>query len=109
MKYHILTTQTQIFDSFLKTGLIARGLEKKIIEIKIHNLYDFGLGIHKSIDDSPYGGGAGMVIRVDVVDKALSNLKGKKILLTPQGKPFNQKLAKKLAKRKRTHFNFRAV
>ncbi len=106
MRYHILTTQPQIFDSFLKTGLIARGIDKKIVDIKVHNLYDFGIGAHKSIDDTPYGGGAGMVLRVDVMEKALQkymltrihNSKCKIILLTPQGKKFDQKMAKKLAK-----------
>ena len=89
-------------------GLIARGIEKKIIDIKIHNLYDFGIGAHKSIDDTPYGGGAGMVLRVDIMEKALSTLKLKVktkklkiILLTPQGKKFNQKMAKRLSKQKK--------
>lgn len=101
MTYHIITTQPLIYDSFIRNAsLIARGIDKKIIKIKIHNLYDYGIGTHKSADDTPYGGGAGMVIRVDVMADALSNLKGKRILLTPQGKLFNQKLAKKLAKEK---------
>lgn len=119
MTYHIITTQEKIYDSFLNTGLIARGLDKKFIDIKIHNLYDFGFGIHKSIDDTPYGGGAGMVIRVDVMDKAIKkiqnsnlpagkaglksqndNKKCKIILLTPQGNKFDQKMAKKLSKEK---------
>lgn len=103
MKYHIITTQSLIYDSFLKTGLVARGIDKKIIEIKIHNLYDYGLGVHKSIDDTPYGGGAGMVMRVDVMANAISkinNRRSKIILLTPQGKKFDQKMAKRLAKEK---------
>lgn len=105
MKYTILTTQPKIFDSFLNNGLIARGLAKKIIKINIKSLYDFGIGVHKAIDDTPYGGGAGMVIRVDVVAKALTKLKAKSskfktILLTPQGKKFDHKMAKKLSKEK---------
>jgi len=103
MTYHIFTTQPKIYDSFLNTGLVARGIEKKIINIEIHNLYEFGIGPHRSIDDTPYGGGAGMVLRVDVVDKALSTLKrknAKKVLLTPQGKKITQKDAKRLAKSK---------
>lgn len=101
MKFDIITTQPKIYDSFLlNSSLIARGIDKKIIDIKVHNLYDFGLGAHKSVDDTPYGGGAGMVIRVDIIDKALRAFKGKKILLTPQGKKFDEKLAKKLAKEK---------
>jgi len=105
MKYHIITTQPQIYDSFLKTGLVARGIQKGIINIKIHSLYDYGLGVHRSIDDTPYGGGAGMVIRVDIADKALAKLKcknkkAKTILLTPQGKRLRQPDAKRLAKQK---------
>lgn len=105
MVYHIITTQPSIFNSFLKTGLVARGIDKKIIDIDIINLYDFGIGSHKSIDDTPYGGGAGMVIRVDIIDKVISTLKRKSknekvkiILLTPHGQKFTQKMAKKLAK-----------
>lgn len=103
MIYKIITTQTGIYDSFLKTGLIARGQEKKIIKIELHSLYDFASDKHRSIDDSPYGGGPGMVLRVDIVANALSkfktnNKRQKTILLTPQGKKFDQKMAKKLAK-----------
>jgi tRNA (guanine37-N1)-methyltransferase len=103
MKYRIITTQPQIYDSFLKTGLVSRGIDKKVIDIELHNLHDFAFDKHRSIDDTPYGGGAGMVIRVDVVDNALSklktkNLKLKTILLTPQGKKFNHDIAKKLSK-----------
>lgn len=107
MIYNILTTQPTIYDSFLKTGLTARGLLKKIIKINVFSLYDFALDKHHSIDDTPYGGGPGMVLRVDIVDRALSaiklkskNKKIKTILLTPQGKRFDQKLAIKLAKEK---------
>ena len=75
MIYHLVTTQPQIYETFLKTGLISRGLNKKIINIEIHNLHDFSFDKHKSIDDTPYGGGAGMVLRVDVMEKALSTLK----------------------------------
>jgi tRNA (guanine37-N1)-methyltransferase len=80
-------------------------MKKKIININIFNLYDFGLGAHKTIDDTPYGGGPGMVLRVDMIDKAITKIsEGKKkkkiILLTPQGKKFNSQIAKKLAKEK---------
>ncbi len=77
MTYHIVTTQPSIFESFLKTGLIARGIENKIIDVKIHSLYNFAARQTRTIDDSPYGGGPGMVLRVDIMDKALSKLKTK--------------------------------
>lgn len=100
MKYSIVTTQSAIYESFVDNGLIARAISKKLIDIKIYNLHDFANDNHKSIDDTPSGGGAGMVIRVDVMDKAISKIKSKKsriILLTPQGKKFNQEDAKRLS------------
>lgn len=105
MKFSVITTQKDSYEAFLKTGLIARGIEKKILEIKLHSLYDFAADKHRSIDDSPYGGGAGMVLRVDVVDKAIQkfrtqNAKRRIILLTPQGKKLTQKIVKRFAKEK---------
>jgi tRNA (guanine37-N1)-methyltransferase len=105
MRYTIITTQKDLYNSFLTTGLIARGIDQKIIDIKIHSLYDYATDTHHSIDDAPYGGGAGMVLRVDLMDRALAKLKIKNkktkvILLTPQGKRFDQKMAKRLAKEK---------
>lgn len=81
--------------------------EKKLVKIDFVNIRDFGLGKHNTVDDTPYGGGAGMVMRVDVIASALTNLKLKTknlklkeriILLDPQGKTFNQKKAKTLSK-----------
>ncbi|TSC96615.1 MAG: tRNA (guanine37-N1)-methyltransferase [Candidatus Berkelbacteria bacterium Licking1014_2] len=74
-----------------------------MIDIKTYNLRDFGIGQRKQVDDTPYGGGAGMVIRVDVVDAAIKNLKSKienlkSVLLTPQGKKFDQKTAVRLSR-----------
>jgi tRNA (guanine37-N1)-methyltransferase len=102
MIFQIITTQPGIYDTFLKTGLISRGIDRKIIDIKIHNLHDFASDAHRSIDDTPSGGGAGMVLKVDVMANALNNLKSevrspKTILLTPQGKKFTQSDAKRLA------------
>ena len=101
MIFSIISTQPNIYDSFLKIGLIGRGIEKKIIEIKIHNLHDFSFDAHRTIDDTPAGGGAGMVLRVDVVANAISKIKNQKskiLLMTPQGKKFSQTDAKRLAK-----------
>lgn len=103
MKYQVITTQQKIYDSFLQNSLIARGLSKRIIDIKLHNLHDFAFDKHKSVDDTPYGGGAGMVLKVDVMTNAISKIKSKQskiILLTPQGKKFTQKDARRLAKEK---------
>ncbi len=103
MKYKIVTTQPGIYDSFLNTGLIARGISKNIIDIKIHNLHDYAYDAHRSVDDTPYGGGAGMVLKVDIMANAIrkiqdSKTKCKVVLMTPQGQKFTQEKAKELAK-----------
>lgn len=96
-----------MFVGFLNESLILRAQKKKIIEIKVWDLRKFATDKHKTVDDSPYGGGPGMVMRIDIVDRAISMLKSKIkskklkiILLTPQGKKFDQKLAKKLSGKK---------
>lgn len=88
----------------MKTSLIARGVSKKLIEVRVHNLRDYATDKHKSVDERPYGGGPGMILRFDVINSAISKIKSqisKKsriILLEPAGKPFIQKDAKRLAK-----------
>lgn len=105
MTFKIITTQPKFYDSFLKTGLIARGISKNIIDIKLYDLHDFAFDKHHTIDDTPAGGGAGMVIKVDVMANAISKIRDPKsecriILLTPQGKRFEQSDAKRLSKEK---------
>jgi len=84
-------------------SIIKRAQDKGLVEIKIHNLRDWAEDNYGTVDGKPYGGGVGMILKVDVVDRAISKLKGqgsKVILLTPQGKVFNQKKAQRLAKLK---------
>jgi tRNA (guanine37-N1)-methyltransferase len=107
MKFVILTLFPEAFKSYFEVSLIKRGLAQNLIDIKVVNLRDYTNDPHKTVDDRPYGGGAGMVLRVDIIDKALKGLKAKKgstdkliVLLTPQGKKFDQKLVAKLAKYK---------
>lgn len=107
MKYTILTLFPDAFQSYFSISLIKRGLAQKMIDIKLVDLRDYADDPHKKVDDRPYGGGAGMVLRVDIIDKALRGIKAKKgsknkliVLMTPQGKTFNQALVGKLAKYK---------
>lgn len=107
MKFIILTLFPEAFQSYFNVSLIQRALAKEFIKIEISNLRDWGEGAHKVVDLRPYGGGAGMVLRVDVMAKALKALKLKKgkkgqaiILMTPQGQAFNQTVGKKLGKYK---------
>lgn len=91
-----------MFKSFLDTSLIKRAQKKKLLKINLINIRDFTTDKHRSVDDSPFGGGAGMVLKVEPIYKALKSLgdkKGHVILLSPQGKSFEQKKAKTLSKK----------
>ena len=105
MVFDIITIFPNLFDSFLKESFIKKAQEKRLIKINIHNLRDFTKDIHKTVDDRPFGGGFGMVIKVEPVYRAVSTLKLKVkneklkvILFTPRGKKFNQRIAYRLSK-----------
>jgi len=105
MVFDIITIFPSLFDSFLKESFIKKAQEKRLIKINIHNLRDFTKDIHKTVDDRPFGGGFGMVIKVEPVYRAVSTLKLKVkneklkvILFTPRGKKFNQRIAYRLSK-----------
>jgi tRNA (guanine37-N1)-methyltransferase len=99
MKIDIITLFPKLFDSVFSESLIARAQKQSIVEINLVNLRNFSQDKYGSVDDKPFGGGPGMVMKVDVVDRALKSLNsGHKILLTPQGQPFKQALAQKLSK-----------
>jgi len=104
IKFDIITIFPKIFDSYLRESFIKRAQQKKLITINIHNLRDFTTDIHKTVDDRPYGGGLGMVLKVEPIFKAVKELssfkkkKSKVILFTPRGKKFNQKMAYQLSK-----------
>ncbi|MDP3731261.1 MAG: tRNA (guanosine(37)-N1)-methyltransferase TrmD [bacterium] len=103
MKFDIITIFPEIFDSFKNEALIARAQKKKIISINTHFLRDYTDDAHKSVDDRPYGGGPGMLLKVEPIFKAVSELKkkggkSKVILFSPRGKKLDQKMVKKLSK-----------
>jgi len=101
MKFDIITIFPHIFDSYLKESLIKKALDKRLIKVKVHNLRDYTSDRHKTVDDRPFGGGLGMVMKVEPIFKAVSKIKGKKskvILFTPRGKKFNQKMAYQFSK-----------
>ena len=106
MHFDIITIFPEIFNSFLKESLLAKAQEKKIIKINIHNLRKGAGGKHQVVDDSPYGGGPGMVLKIEPIYKAVKAISNKSkvksnkrriIFLSPRGKKFNQKLAQKWA------------
>ena len=101
MKFDVLTLFPEMFES-LDESIIGRAKEKGLIEINLINIRDFSKDKHKKVDDTPYGGGAGMVIRPDVVYDAYSSIVDKEnakvIYLSPQGKVINQEKVKELSK-----------
>ena len=100
MKIDILTLFPEFYNSFLNVSVIKRAIDNKKIDINIIDFRKYSKDKHHKVDDTPYGGGSGMVLRVDVLYDAIKSLKKddtKVILLTPSGTVYNQKLAYKLS------------
>ena len=100
MKFSVLTLFPKMF-SVLDESIIGRAKEKELIEIELINIRDFSKDKHKKVDDTPYGGGAGMVLMPDIVYNAYKSIKDKKakvIYLSPQGKLLNQSKVQELSK-----------
>ena len=101
MQFDVLTLFPEMYEP-LKQSILGKAQEKNIININIINIRDFSKDKHKKVDDTPYGGGAGMVIRPDVVYDAYQSIKNrdnaKVIYLSPQGKVLNQEKVVKLSK-----------
>ena len=100
MKFDVLTLFPEMFEP-VKQSIIGRAVENKLIDINLINIRDFSKEKHKKVDDTPYGGGAGMVIMPDVVYDAYKSLQAtdaKVIYLSPQGKVLNQKMVEDLSK-----------
>jgi len=105
MRFDVITLFPEIFEFYFKHSILKKAKEKGIIKIKVHNLRDFTSDKHKTVDDKPFGGGRGMVLKVEPIYKAVQSLKSKVksqkskiILFTPRGKKFTQKMATEFAK-----------
>jgi len=100
----VVTLFPELIAAFGATSLIGRAIETKLVTLHVEDLRPHGIGRYKSVDDSPYGGGSGMVLRVDCVVAALeaaetalaAPLRPLRILLTPQGQPYTQRTAEKM-------------
>ena len=102
-KVQVFTLYPEIFPGPLNQGLYGKALAKKLWDLKVVNIRDFAKDKHKTVDDTPFGGGSGMLLKPDVLAKAIDqNMKvGERIFyLSPKGKKFKQKLAQKLSKEK---------
>ena len=102
MKFDVLTLFPEMFDA-LKSSIIERAAKKDLIEVNLINIRDFSKDKHKHVDDTPYGGGAGMIMMPDVVEaayKSLDSNDAKVIFMSPKGKILTQNKVKELAKEK---------
>lgn len=110
IQFDIITIFPDIFDCYFNESIIKRAQEKRLIKIDVHNLRDFTTDKHRTVDDTPYGGGPGMVLKVEPIYKAVQKLKTAKtktknkkpktriILFSTRGKKFDNKVAKRLSK-----------
>lgn len=100
MNITIITLFPEMFEAVFSTGIIGRAQKGGLVSIRIVNLRDFGLGRHRVVDDAPYGGGGGMVLKPEPIARALESIpdKGRVILTTPRGRPFCQEDAMRLSR-----------
>ena len=107
MRVDIVTLFPELFDTFVATSFVGKATESGKLEVRFASPRTFGLGKHRSVDDTPYGGGSGMVMRVDVLASTIESLdesaaqegkpKARRVLLTPQGTPLAQPIAQRLS------------
>ena len=107
LQFDIITIFPNVFVPILNESIIKRAKGKGLVKINLHNLRDFSLDKHKKVDDRPFGGGPGMLMRPEPIFRSVASIKleakknklrSKVILLSPQGKKLNQALARKLSK-----------
>ncbi|MBI4683095.1 MAG: tRNA (guanosine(37)-N1)-methyltransferase TrmD [Nitrospirae bacterium] len=103
MKCDVLTIFPDIFDSYLNESIIKRARANNLLDVTLFNIRDFSSDPHRTVDDSPFGGGAGMVFKPEPIFRAMDFLREdgeprRVILLTPQGRPFSQSIAEDYSK-----------
>ena len=102
MRIDIITCLPKLFQGPLTQSIVKRSVDKGLVELEIHDLREYADNKHKHVDDYAFGGGAGMVLMIEPIDKCVSNLKAKRtydeiIYLTPDGKTYNQSIANQLS------------
>jgi tRNA (guanine37-N1)-methyltransferase len=109
MQIDVLTLFPQIFEGPFTESILKRAVAKGLVNIDLHNIRDYSLSKHKNVDDYPFGGGAGMVMSVEPIDRCLEALKEKRvydevIYMSPDGEAFTQKIANQLSGKKNLAF-----
>ena len=106
MRYEVITIFPDIFHAYFSESFMKRAIGKGLIEVKVHDLRDYTSDRHRTVDDYPYGGGPGMVMKVEPFCRAIETIKADAletctIMLTPRGRPFDQETAVALSEEKR--------
>jgi tRNA (guanine37-N1)-methyltransferase len=102
MRIDIITVLPELLKSPFEASILKRAIEKGLVEVHLHNLRDYATGNYKQVDDYQFGGGAGMVMMIEPIDKCISELKAQRdyddvIYMTPDGNTLNQKMANELS------------
>lgn len=102
MHIDIITVLPEMFDSVLSASILKRAQKNGLVEIEVHNLRDYTTDVHRKVDDYPFGGEAGMVMKIEPVDRCISALKEKRtydevIFTSPDGEVFNQQIANRMS------------
>lgn len=104
MRIDVLTLFPRMFEGPLTESILGKAINKELLDVHVHNFRDFSVNKHQQVDDYPYGGGAGMLLKVQPIDDALKHIHEEKkadttrvILLDPAGKPFNQGMAEEFS------------
>jgi tRNA (guanine37-N1)-methyltransferase len=105
MEFHVITLFPELFAAANWPGMVGRALKAALVKIEAHNLRDHGLGSYRQVDDTPYGGGSGMVLRPEPLFAAIESVSQAhpglwRVLMTPQGEPLDQSMARELCGRR---------
>ncbi len=108
MRFDLLTIFPEVFEPYLKTSVLGRAQQKGLWEVRVHNIRDYADDKHKTVDDTPYGGGAGMVLKIEPIAKAISSINSqfsifnfqrrRTVVLSARGEQFTQAKAEEYAK-----------
>ncbi len=90
MKVSVVTIFPEFFDSALGVSIVSRAIDTGALEVELVQLRDFTDDVHQSVDDAPFGGGAGMVMKIEPIARALETVSGHRVMLTPAGHPLSQ-------------------
>jgi len=107
MRFDVLTLFPDIFDGYLGQSLLKRAIRSALVDVRLHDIRDWAKGKHNTVDDRPFGGGPGMVMKVDAVVECVEAVRGQDsdpghlIMLTPQGRRLDQPAVERLAEQKR--------